>query len=165
VTREEALTRAKSFVASLGQDVSSYRSVIVFGVDDNAKVFLERQVGLKEANRLMSSEVHVWSWNVRFFKPRQEEEYRVGVSPEGNITGYLHKIPEAQAGAEPSRETAQEIAQKFLVKRLGKSASSWDFLPEEASSSSITSCSPRAGRRDARTARSGPTISTASSRI
>ena len=134
VTREEATARAKSFVKSLGQDVSSYRSVIVFGVDDNAKVFLERQVGLKEANRLMSSEVHVWSWNVRFFKPQQEEEFRVGVSPEGNITGYLHKIPEAQAGAAPSREAAQEIAQKFLVERLGKSASAWDFLPEEASS-------------------------------
>jgi membrane protease YdiL (CAAX protease family) len=134
VTREEAQTRAKGFVESLGQNVSSYRSVIVFGVDDNAKVFLERQVGLKEANRLMSSEVHVWSWNVRFFKPQEEQEYRVGVNPEGNITGYLHKIPEAQAGAEPSRETAQEIAQKFLVERLGKSASNWDFLPEEASS-------------------------------
>ena len=134
VTRDEAQARAKSFVESQGQDVSSYRSVIVFGVDDNAKVFLERQVGLKEANRLMSSEVHVWSWNVRFFKPQQEEEFRVGVSPEGNITGYLHKVPEAQAGAEPSRDAAQEIAQKFLVERLGKSAAAWDFLPEEASS-------------------------------
>ncbi len=61
VTREEALLRARSFVESLGQNVSDYRSVIVFGVDDNAKVFLERQVGLKEANRLMSSEVHVWT--------------------------------------------------------------------------------------------------------
>jgi hypothetical protein len=127
VTRGEALARAKSFVESLGQNVDDYRSVIVFGVDDDAKTYLERQVGLKEANRLMSSEVHVWSWNVRFFKPQQEEEFRVGVSPEGNITGYLHKIPEAQAGAEPSRETAQEIAQKFLVERLGKSTATWDF--------------------------------------
>ena len=134
VTRGEALQRAKSFVESLGQDVSSYRSVIVFGVDDNAKVFLERQVGLKEANRLMSREVHVWSWNVRFFKPLQEEEFRVGVSPEGNITGYQHKVPEAQSGAQPSRESGQELAQNFLVKRLGKPAADWDFLPEEASS-------------------------------
>ena len=134
VTRDEAQARARSFVEALGQNVSGYRSVIVFGVDDNAKVFLERQVGLKEANRLMSSEVHVWSWNVRFFKPQQEEEFRVGVSPEGNITGYQHKVAEAQSGAEPSREAAQDIAQKFLVERLGKSAAAWDFLPEEASS-------------------------------
>jgi len=132
VTREEALIRAKTFVGSLGQDVNGYRSVIVFGVDDNAKTYLERQVGLKEANRLMSSDVHVWSWNVRFFKPQQEEEYRVGVSPEGNITGYEHVVPEALAGRDPSRETAQKTAQNFLEAKLGKAASDWDFLPEES---------------------------------
>ena len=54
VTREEALVRARSFVESLGQPVDGYRSVIVFGIDDDAKTYLERQVGLKEANRLMS---------------------------------------------------------------------------------------------------------------
>ena len=134
VTREEALIRAKTFVGSLGQDVNGYRSVIVFGVDDNAKTYLERQVGLKEANRLMSSEVHVWSWNVRFFKPQQEEEYRVGVSPEGNITGYEHVVPEALAGRDPSREAAQKTAQNFLEAKLGKAASDWDFLPEESNS-------------------------------
>src|SRR5438477_1020076 len=92
VTRTEALTRARSFVESLGQNVSDYRAAIVFGVDENAKVFLEREVGLKEANRLMSSEVNVWHWNVRFFKPQQEEEFQIGVSPEGAISGYTHKI-------------------------------------------------------------------------
>ena len=73
VPREEALRRAKSFVESLGQDVSGYRSVIVFGVNDNAKTYLEREVGLKEANRMMSGEVNVWNWDVRFFRPNQEE--------------------------------------------------------------------------------------------
>jgi hypothetical protein len=91
VTRGEALKRAKSFVESLGQNVDGYRSAIVFGVDDNAKTYLERQVGLKEANRMMASEVNVWHWNARFFKAQQEEEFQVGVSPEGNITGYEHK--------------------------------------------------------------------------
>ena len=134
VTRKEALTRARSFVVSLGQSVDGYGSVIVFGVDDNAKTYLERQVGLKEANRLMSSEVNVWHWNVRFFKPQQEEEFEVGVSPEGNITGYEHKIPEAKAGAQPTRDTAEKTAREFLIARLLKPADGWDFLPEEANS-------------------------------
>jgi len=108
--------------------------VIVFGVDDDAKTYLERQVGLKEANRLMSSEVNVWHWNVRFFKPQQEEEFQVGVSPEGNITGYEHKIPEAKAGAQPTRDAAQKTAQNFLIAKLGKPATDWDFLTEEANS-------------------------------
>ena len=134
VTRAEALTRAKVFVESLGQNVVGYRPVIVFGVDDDAKTYLERQVGLKEANRLMASEVNVWHWNVRFFKPQQEEEFQVAVSPEGNIVGYEHKIPEAKPGAQPARDAAQKAAQDFLVAKLGKSAGDWDFLSEEANS-------------------------------
>jgi membrane protease YdiL (CAAX protease family) len=135
VTREDALTRARSFVESLGNNLSDYRSVIVFGVDDNAKTYLEREAGgLKEANRLMSTEVNVWNWQVRFFKPQQEEEFQVSVNPEGIVTGYAHKVPEAQAGAQPSREVAQQTAQNFLTAKLGKEASGWDFLPEEANS-------------------------------
>src|ERR1700755_567107 len=57
VTREEAMTRARNFVEGLGQSTAGYRSVIVFGVNDNAKTYLEREVGLKEANRMMSGEV------------------------------------------------------------------------------------------------------------
>ena len=134
VTRAEALTRAKAFVQSTGQNVDGYRPVIVFGVDDDAKTYLERQVGLKEANRLMASEVNVWHWNVRFFKPQQEEEFQVAVSPEGNIVGYDHKVPEAKPGAQPTRDAAQKMAQDFLVAKLGKPAGDWDFLSEEANS-------------------------------
>src|SRR5262245_66443496 len=115
VTRSEALERARGFVQSLGHSTADYRSVIVFGVNDNAKTYLEREVGLKEANRLMESEVNVWNWNVRFFRPEQEEEFEVGVSPEGNVTGYSHKVPEAQAGAAPTRDAAQQTAQSFVT--------------------------------------------------
>jgi membrane protease YdiL (CAAX protease family) len=134
VTRNEALERARNFVESLDNSTTGYRRAIVFGVNDNAKTYLERQVGLKEANRLMASEVNVWHWEARFFRPEQEEEFDVGVSPEGNITGYVHKIPEARAGAQPTRESAQETAQNFLTSKLGKPAMNWDFLPEQANS-------------------------------
>ncbi len=134
VTRGEALERGKNFLESMGQSMAGYRSVIVFGVDDNAKTYLEREVGLKEANQLMVSQVNVWNWEVRFFKPEQEEEFQVGVSPEGKITGYTHKIPEAKAGGQPDREWAQNKAQDFLLAKLGKSAADWEFLTEEANS-------------------------------
>ena len=134
VTRNEARQRARNFVESLGNRTAGYRSVIVFGVDDNAKTYLERQVGLKEANRMMASELNVWRWEVRFFRPEQEEEFAVVVSPQGNVTGYAHKVPEAQAGASPARDAAQQTAQNFLTAKLGKAAADWDFLPEQANS-------------------------------
>src|SRR5436853_6019955 len=107
VSREEAQARAQKFVSGLGENVSGYQSTIVFDVDDNAKVYLERQLGLQQANKLMSSELNIWFWDVRFFKPQQEEEFRVRVSPAGQIAGYNHKIEESRAGASPDRAAAK----------------------------------------------------------
>ncbi len=134
VTRAQALTIAKEFVESQGQSTAGYQSAIVFGNDDEAKTYLERQVGLKEANELMASTVNVWHWQVRFFKPAQEEEFGVLVSPEGKIKGYEHAIPEAQSGERLTKDSAETIAKNFLVANLAKSASDWDYLPEEANS-------------------------------
>ncbi len=134
VTRGEAQQRAESFVAGLGENVSGYRSAIVFGVDDDAKTYLERELGLQQANQMMSSQLHIWYWNVRFFRPQREEEFSVRVSPAGNVVGYTHKIEEARAGAAPDRAAAQASAQNFLVSKLALDPSQWDFLPEEANS-------------------------------
>jgi len=65
-------------VNGLGENVGGYRSAIVFSVDDDAKTYLERELGLKEANQMMSSQLHIWYWDVRFFRPQQEEEFLCG---------------------------------------------------------------------------------------
>jgi membrane protease YdiL (CAAX protease family) len=134
VSRAEALARAQKFVGTLGEDVSGYQSAIVFDVDDNAKTYLEREVGLAQANRLMSSELNIWYWKVRFFRPKQEEEFSVQVSPGGEIVGYTHKVEEARAGASPERAVAETAAQNFLRNKMGVDLSKWAFLPEEANS-------------------------------
>jgi len=134
VSREEALKRAQNFVAGLGENISGYQSAIVFDVDENAKVYLERELGLQEANRLMSSELNIWFWNVRLFKPLQEEEFRVRVSPAGQIAGYEHKIEESRSGAALDHAAAQSTAQNFLNARLGLDLTAWDLLQEEANS-------------------------------
>jgi len=134
VSRSEALERAQSFVAGLGENVSGYRSAIVFDVDDNAKTYLERELGLKQANQLMSSELNIWYWDVRFFRPQQEEEFLVRISPAGNIVGYSHKMEEARAGAALDRAAAQKSAQDFLASKLRLDLGQWDFLLEESNS-------------------------------
>jgi len=135
ISRTEALARAQKFVGSLGEDVSGYQSAIVFDVDDNAKTYLEREVGLQQANQLMSSELNIWYWNVRFFRPKQEEEFLVRVSPAGEIVGYDHKVEEARAGPSLERAAAESAARNFLRSKMGLDLRTWDFLPEEANSS------------------------------
>lgn len=134
VTRPEALKVAQNFVTGLGENVGGYRSAIVFSVDDEAKTYLERELGLKQANQMISSQLHIWYWDVRFFRPQQEEEFFVRVSPAGNVVGYTHKIEEGRPGTTLVRAAAQAEAQNFLASRLGIDASQWDFLPEEVNS-------------------------------
>jgi hypothetical protein len=134
VSREEALTRAEKFVSGLGENVSGYRSAVAFDVDEDAKTYLERELGLQQANQIMSSDLHVWFWNVRFFKPQQEEEFRVRVSPAGQIVGYEHKIEESRGGPSLERDAAQTAAQNYLTSKLGMDLKAWDVLPEEANS-------------------------------
>ena len=135
VSRNEALDRARNFLGGLGENVGGYQSAIAFDVDDNAKTYLEREVGLQQANRLMSSELNIWYWNVRFFQPGKEEEFYVRVSPAGEIVGYEHKIEEARAGATLDRAAAETAAETFLRGKLGVDLGRWDFLSEEANSS------------------------------
>jgi hypothetical protein len=134
VSRDEALRRAQDFMASMGQNIGGYQSSIVFDVDDNAKTYLERTIGLQQANQLMASQLHIWYWEVRFFKPQQEEEYGVRISPAGNVVGYGHTIKEAQAGASLDRADAEAKAQSYLSGKLGVDLNGWNLLPEEANS-------------------------------
>jgi membrane protease YdiL (CAAX protease family) len=135
VSREEALRRAQSFVAGMAENTAAYQSAIVFDVDDNAKTYLEREVGLKQANQLMSSELNIWFWDVRFFRPLQEEEFRVRVNPAGQIVGYQHKVEERRAGAVLSQAAALAAAQNFASTKLGMNLGAWELLPEEVSAS------------------------------
>jgi membrane protease YdiL (CAAX protease family) len=134
VSRSEALHQAKTFLNGLGENVNGYRSSIVFSVDEEAKTYLEREIGLQQTNQLLSSELNIWYWEVRFFKPQQEEEFDVRVSPGGKVVGFEHQIEEARAGGTLDREQAHATAQTFLSNSLGMNLSAWEFLPEESNS-------------------------------
>jgi hypothetical protein len=134
VTRGAALDDARQFVASQGHSLDGYQSAIVFSVDDNQKTYLEREVGLEQANRLMSSEVSVWYWNARFFKPLQKEEFRVGIDPGGRVVGYEHVVDETTPSARLDRAQALAQAEGFLRDTLRASLDEYTLLPEEASS-------------------------------
>lgn len=134
VSRTEAQSRARQFVQGLGENLNGYQSTIVFEVDENAKTYLERELGLQQANSLMSGDINIWYWGVRFFRPQQEEEFRVRINPAGKIVGYDHIIEEAKSAKFLTREEASAAARQFLQARLGADLNNWDFLPAEANS-------------------------------
>ncbi|HKO01296.1 MAG TPA: hypothetical protein VJ032_06370, partial [Thermoanaerobaculia bacterium] len=95
-------------------DIARLKHTTVFDDDDVAKIFLERSLGLGKANALMKRDVHLWYWQHRWFRPLQEEEYRVDVAPTGEIVAYSRRIPEARAIPSGSIDDARAIAEAFL---------------------------------------------------
>src|SRR5579864_5708879 len=134
VPRADALAIAKQFAAAQGAQLAGYDSSIVFEVDDTAKTYLEREVGLQQANQMMAGEVHVWYWQTRFFRPLQKEEFDVRVDPAGGIVGYLHELEDAAPGSHLERAAAQAVAESFLRDTLLTDLSRYDFRDEEANS-------------------------------
>ena len=132
VPRAEALAAARQFAAAQGARLDGYDTSIVFDVDDTAKTYLEREVGLEQANRMMAGEVHIWYWQTRFFRPLQKEEFDVRVDPAGGVVGYSHELEEAAPGARLERAAAQATAETFLRDVLYTNLSQYDFREEEA---------------------------------
>ncbi len=132
VQRPEALAQARKFVSAQGAQLDGYDSSIVFVVDGEAKTYLEREVGLQQANQLMAGQVHLWFWQIRFFRPLQKEEYDVSIDPAGEIVGFGHQLEEAAPGARLERDAAQTIAESFLRDTLHVDLSLYDFRAQEA---------------------------------
>jgi membrane protease YdiL (CAAX protease family) len=137
VPRAAALEQARQFAISQGAQLSGYQSTIIFQVDDTAKTYLEREVGLKQANQVMTNDVHIWYWQTRFFRPLQKEEFDVRVDPAGGIVGYAHQLEETAPGTRLERSAAQSAAESFLRDVLHADLSGYDFREEEANSADL----------------------------
>ena len=69
LSKDQITERASVFARSQGWTTAGFRNITVFDPDDNARLYLERELGLDEANRLMRDRVSVWRWRVRWFRP------------------------------------------------------------------------------------------------
>ena len=132
VTREQARAVAEQFLRSLGGDPGGRRLASRFSFDGEAKTFLEREVGLAEANRLMERQVRLWRWSYRWFRPLEKEEYRVEITPRGEAVGFQHLLPEQAPGADLPAERARALAEAFLRDKMRREPETLDFV--EASS-------------------------------
>jgi hypothetical protein len=129
VNRSQARVVAEKFLADQGLSVAGSRFAGEFDVDDTAKVYLERELGLERASALYGRAAKIWEWRMRWFRSEVKEEQRVDVSPLGDLIGFQSVLKEDASGARLTRDEARAKALAFLAAR-GLAAG--DLTPVEA---------------------------------
>lgn len=120
LSEREITAKAAQFLNTRGLPVDRFRNITLFDPDDEARLYLERELGLDGANRLMEHDVPVWRWRARWFRPPDKEEIRVWLRPDGRLTGYEHRILETDEGYKLDRDSARFLAQQFLESQSSK---------------------------------------------
>jgi len=128
VDKESSEPIALGFLAAQGISLDGYRHASAFLYDDETKVFLERQLGLKRANSLMGNEVKLWRWGHRWFRPVQKEEVRIEVTTRGEIASFLHTITEDAPGADLPADAARALAESFLFLEISRPINELEFI-------------------------------------
>ena len=128
ITRTEAEELASGFLAEQGYDTNDYRAVTVFDYDDNAKVYLERELGLARADSVMRRDVTIWRWRSRFFRPSEQEEFTVSCSPDGQLVAFRHEVEEAREGADWTQEDARSLAIAFASREKSLDLSRFQMM-------------------------------------
>lgn len=104
---------------------------ITFTTFDEAKTFLEFDLGLAKAVALMREKVPVWAWSVRFCQEYSLEECRVLVAPDGKLVGFTHLFEDEKAMPSLSHEVARGYAKEFLQKYVGLDPSELKLVTDD----------------------------------
>lgn len=117
LSKAEITARAQEFLRAQSLRTDGFRNLTLFDPDDDVRLFLEREVGLDEANRLMAERIPVWRWRARWFRPPDKEEMRVWLRPDGRLIGFEHVVAETASGARLAGDAARALAEAFLARQ------------------------------------------------
>ncbi len=118
VLRGEAQQIATRFLSQMGVKVPpGYTQVTTFKVVNSVKTYLEQTLGIRRANQVAQEQGFVYLWYTRWFRPGREEDYRVGVDPDGRVLVFVRRMP-TDAPMPPSRRPRQ-VAEQFLQQTIG----------------------------------------------
>jgi len=131
VNRKEAKNISLNFLAKMDIDPGTKIHASAFEFDNTAKTFIEKEVGLEDAEDLLTNHFRIWQWTNRWFEPLNREEIFIGVTPKGEITQFLHKIPEEVSAELLSIDEARRLCHQFLTGILQINPNEWEFIEDK----------------------------------
>ena len=117
VNRAEARAVAEKLLGERGKPIASHRFAGRFSVEEDPKVYLERELGLQTASRYYGREAKVWRWEMRWFQSGVKEEEQVAITPLGDLASFASVRRDDAPGPRLAREEARAISARFLASR------------------------------------------------
>ena len=117
VNRSQARELGEKFLSRRGKSVAGSRFAGRFSVEEEPKVYLERELGLEKAGGFYASTAKVWRWEMRWFRSGVKEEEDVAVTPLGEIVAFESVRRDETPGPRPSEAEARAVAASFLESR------------------------------------------------
>lgn len=130
LSRAAVKDRADGYLRRQGVEPDTFLSTLTFGVRGSAAVFLQRVRGLEETSRFAREVLPLWSWEARWFRSGEKEEFGLDVGPDGAVLEFHHAIPEAAPGDSLSPDSARAVATAFVTQDLGVDLEEWRLVDE-----------------------------------
>lgn len=129
VTQQKAKELSKKFLKEMEiEGLEKYKHSTIFDYDEMTKIFLERELEEEERDEIMGKKVKLWKWVNRYFKSLQKEEFKVEITPEGEIVGFSHIIEEEKEGEKLEEDSAKTLAEKFIKEKIKMKLEELEFL-------------------------------------
>jgi hypothetical protein len=127
LSRSQVENRLQTYLQSRGYTPEGFEFALTFDESFWGSIYLQRTLGVSRANEMIRAQrLPIWSWQGRWFKPLQKEEFTVSVSPDGEVLGFSHTISETDPGPKLSQEDARIIAEKYLIQDRRWNLADWE---------------------------------------
>ncbi len=130
-SREQIAKQSREKAEHYGYKTDATIESTTFTFFNESKTYLEYELGLDEANRLMKDKVPVWSWTTRYCKQNDLEQFRVWLSPTGKLLAFMHSVEDERAMPTITHEEALTQAQTFLEKEVNRPVAGLKLVRDE----------------------------------
>jgi len=114
LSKKEIGELARSWAGKLNyKEIKPIQST-VFAYDDDAKTFLEYELGASQANALMKETIPIWYWSTRLCQQLKQEQFTCWTRPDGRLISFEHEIENDRALPSFSHDVAKKTAEDFV---------------------------------------------------
>lgn len=126
--RDTIKQEAIAYIKKVEPDIENYIASQRFS-SAWASIYLQKTIGIPETrDRIVQDNLPIYYWYHRYFKPKQQEEFSIDLSPQGEVYSYYHTIPDTFPGADLPESEALKIASKYLTQARHWELKNWELV-------------------------------------